>query len=555
MSTPAPRFLPATRRRAAPLIRLACVLLAALAGCAAPPPPTPPRAPLKLTLLHTNDHHGRFWANADGEYGMAARKTLVDRIRAEVKASGGQVLLLDGGDVNTGVPESDLTDAEPDFQGMNAIGYDAMAVGNHEFDKPPAVLAKQRGWSHFPMLAANIYGADGKRLFEPYKVFPVAGWRIAVLGLTTDDTRKMALPANLAGIEFRPPAAEAARLMPELRGQADMVIAATHMGHYPDARRGVNAPGDVEMARAVKGFDLIVGGHSQNPVCMKAENRRDEAYVPGTPCAPDRQNGAWIVQAHEWGKYLGRADFELDGGQVKLLRYALLPINLKQRQADGSKPPYTEAIPEDAALRALLAPFQAAGQDRLGLEVAQSDGVLDGDRERVRRQPTNLGLLVARAMRDKTGADLALMNAGGLRDSLPAGRISYRDVLKVQPFGNTVVTVQMGGAELLSYLQAAARMTPGSGAFAHLAGARLVIAGNALVEATVAGQPIDPARSYRLAVNNFTASGGDGYPKLSDHPGLVNTGFVDAEVLRSYLAAHSPLKVADFDPAGTVLRR
>ena len=539
---------PHATRHLGTLLILAGLLLA---SCASPPP----RQPLKLTVLHTNDHHGRFWTNGDGEYGMAARKTLIDRIRAEVKASGGQVLLLDGGDVNTGVPESDLQDAEPDFKGMNAIGYDAMAVGNHEFDKPPAVLAKQRTWTTFPMLAANIYGADGKRLFEPYKVFPIAGWRIAVMGLTTDDTRKMALPDNIAGIEFRAPAAEAATLMPELRAKADMVIATTHMGHYPNANRGVNAPGDVEMARAVKGFDLIVGGHSQNPVCMAAENVRNEAYIPGTPCAPDRQNGTWIVQAHEWGKYVGRADFELDAGQITLLRYALLPVNLKQRQPDGSKRTYTEPIPEDAALRAVLAPYQAVGQDRLGGEVAQADGVLDGDRERVRRQPTNLGLLVAMSMIDKTGADVALMNAGGVRDSLPAGRISYRDVLKVQPFGNTVVTVQMSGAELLSYLQAAARMTPGSGAFAHVAGARLLVQSNTLVDATVAGKPIDPARSYRLVVNNFTASGGDGYPKLSNLPGYVNTGFVDAEVLRGYLAARSPLKVADFDPAGTVVRR
>ena len=127
--------------------------LAALASCATPPAE---RAPLKLTILHTNDHHGRFWPNGDGEYGMAARKTLIDRIRAEVKAAGGELLLLDGGDINTGVPESDMQDAEPDVKGMNLIGYDASAVGNHEFDKSPDVLARQRSWAKFPLLAANI---------------------------------------------------------------------------------------------------------------------------------------------------------------------------------------------------------------------------------------------------------------------------------------------------------------------------------------------------------------------------------------------------------------
>lgn len=515
---------------------------------------TPERAPIRLTILHTNDHHGRFWPNSDGEYGLAARKTLIDRLRVEIKASGGHVLLLDGGDVNTGVPESDLQDAEPDFKGMNMLGYDAMAVGNHEFDKPPEVLAKQRQWLQFPMLAANIY-KDGKRMFEPYRVFERGGYRIAVMGLTTDDTQKMVLPANIVGIEFRKPADEAAKLLPELRAKADMVIAATHMGHYTDGRRGVNAAGDVEMARATQGLDLIVGGHSQNPVCMVAENRRNDAYVPGQACAPDRQNGTWIVQAHEWGKFVGRADFELRAGKVELLRYELLPINMKQRLPDGTRRTFAEPIVEDAALRAFLQPFQNAGQAKLGIEVGSADGVLDGDRDRVRKVPTNLGTLLARAMMDRTGADLAIMNSGGIRDSLPAGKLTYRDVLKVQPFGNQVCVVRMNGAELLAYLQAAAKMTPGAGAFPQTAGVRMIIVNNTLESATIGGQPIDPKREYRLSINNFTATGGDGYPKLIDHPGLINTGFVDAEVLRDYITRNSPLKTANFAPGDAVQRR
>jgi len=537
------------RRRLTPAV---AALAASLwvAGCAG----LAPRAPLRLTILHTNDHHGRFWPNADGEYGMAARKTLIERVRSEVTAAGGEVLLLDGGDVNTGVPESDLQEAEPDFKGMNMLGYDAMAVGNHEFDKPPAVLDKQRQWARFPLLSANIY-RDGQRMFEPWRIFERTGQRIAVIGLTTDDTQKMVLPDHIRGVEFRKPIDEVAKVLPEVRGQADMVIAVTHMGHYPDGNRGVNAPGDVEMARAVKGLDLIVGGHSQNPVCMAAENRRQAAYVPGTPCAPDRQNGTWIVQAHEWGKYLGRADFVIDGGKVELVSYALLPVNLMKPGADGTKTPYTEPIAEDAGVRAFLQPFQTAGQARLNVPVGAADGVLDGDRERVRRQPTNLGTLVARAMMDRTGADLAVMNSGGVRDSLPSGTISYRDVLKVQPFGNTVAVVQMSGTELLAYLKSAAAMTPGSGAFPQTAGVQMRIAGGQLEEVRIAGAPLDPLRSYRMALTNFTATGGDGYPRLANHPGYVDSGFVDADVLRAYIARRSPLKVADYGPGDAVTRR
>lgn len=539
----------------------AALLAALLAGCASKPAPAPaPRPPLKLTVLHTNDHHGRFWTNSDGEYGLAARKTLIDKVRAEVAAAGGQVLLLDGGDINTGVPESDLQDAEPDFKGMNLLGYDAAAIGNHEFDKPLIVLEKQRQWSKFPLLAANIYNkSTGQRMFEPYRVFERGGYKIAVMGLTTDDTSKMVMQSNIVNVEFRKPADEAAKLVPELRASkginADMVIAATHMGHYTDGKSGVNAPGDVEMARAVKGLDLVVGGHSQNPVCMLAENRRNDAYKPGEPCAPDRQNGAWIVQAHEWGKYVGRADFVIASGKVELVKYQLLPVNLKQRVSGQPPKLYGEAIAEDAAVREFLKPFQDNGQARLSVPVGETVGVFDGDRTRVRSQPTNLGLLIARSMMDRTGADLAIMNAGGVRDSLPAGKISYRDVLKVQPFGNQVSLVRLSGAELLKYLEAVAKMSPGSGAFPQTAGVQMLIEGGVLKEAKVAGQPIDARREYRLALNNFTAGGGDGYPKLSNHPGYVDTGLVDADVMRAFIAAGSPLKTADFVPPADIVRR
>jgi 5'-nucleotidase / UDP-sugar diphosphatase len=288
---------------------------------------------------------------------------------------------------------------------------------------------------------------------------------------------------------------------------------------------------------------------------MTAENVRNEAYVPGTPCAPDRQNGTWIVQAHEWGKYVGRADFTLGPEGLTLIRYALLPINLKQRAADGTRRTYAEPIPEDPAMKAFLQPYQDKGQASLGLEVGKTDGVFDGERNRVRSQPTNLGVFIARTMMEKAQADLALMNSGGVRDSLPAGTITYRDVLKVQPFGNTVAVVTLSGAELLQYLQAAAKMTPGSGAYPQVAGVKLRIANNTLESAEVGGRPIDPARSYRLAMMNFTASGGDGYPKLDKHPGYVNTGFVDADVLREAIAKKGVLKTADYEPGDAVVRR
>jgi len=289
-----------------------------------------------IIILHTNDHHGHFWRSEYGEYGLAAQKTLVDSIRQEVAAKGGSVLLLSGGDINTGVPESDLQDAEPDFRGMNMIGYDAMALGNHEFDNPMTVLRQQEKWAKFPFLSANIYQkSTGERLFKPWALFDRQGVKIAVIGLTTDDTARIGNPEFFTDIEFRKPAEEAKLVIDELKQKEkpDLIIATTHMGHYDDGEHGSNAPGDVEMARSLPegALTMIVGGHSQDPVCMAKDNQKQVDYVPGTPCAPDRQNGIWIVQAHEWGKYVGRADFTFRNGEMKLVNYQLIPVNLKKK--------------------------------------------------------------------------------------------------------------------------------------------------------------------------------------------------------------------------------
>ncbi len=540
-------------------LSLSLGLIIGLSGCAFSPTSGPEKnKTYKLTVMHTNDHHGRFWQNSDGEYGMAARKTVVDQIRRDVAQAGGHSLLIDGGDVNTGVPESDLQDAVPDFKGMNLLGYQAMAVGNHEFDKPLGVLKMQRDLAQFPMLSANIYEGS-ERMFAPYKVFDLGGLKVGVMGLTTEDTIRMAHPDNVGKLEFRSVIAEATKVVPELRRQVDVVIAATHMGHFENGQHGSNTTGDVEMARAVSGIDLVVGGHTQNPACMKAENVLDRAYVPGTACQPDRQNGAWIVQAHEWGKYVGRADFEYLNGEFKLVRYALIPINLKKpvKGADGKTTlvNYTEAIAEDRDMLALLSPYQKFGQDKLTVQIGSSDSRLEGDRATVRARPTNLGVLIGQAMMARTKADLAVLNSGGVRDSIPAGAITYKDVLKVQPFGNTVCTADLTGSELMQYLNAVAKMTAGSGGFPQFAGVELELVGGAVANARLNGKPLDLAKTYRLAVNNFQAAGGDGYPKLTGHPSFVNTGFVDADVLLNFIAARSPLRMADFDPGISVTRR
>lgn len=540
---------------------VALALLAAFALTTQPAQAYEKDKTYKITILHTNDHHGHFWRSEYGEYGLAAQKTLVDSIRKEVAQEGGSVLLLSGGDINTGVPESDLQDAEPDSRGMNLIGYDAMAVGNHEFDNPLTVLRQQEKWAKFPFLSANIYQkSTGERLFKPWAIFTRQDIKIAVIGLTTDDTAKIGNPEYFTDIEFRKPAEEAKVVIQELNmnEKPDVIIATTHMGHYDNGDHGSNAPGDVEMARSLPAGSLamIVGGHSQDPVCMASENKKQVNYVPGTPCAPDKQNGIWIVQAHEWGKYVGRADFEFRNGEMKMVNYQLIPVNLKKKVTwDNGKSErvlYTPEIAENPQMLSLLTPFQNKGKAQLEVKIGSVNGLLEGDRSKVRFVQTNMGRGILAAQIARTGADFGVMSGGGIRDSIEAGDITYKSVLKVQPFGNIVVYADMSGKEVVDYLTAVAQMKPDSGAYPQLANVSFVAKEGKLTDLKIKGEPVDPAKTYRMATLSFNATGGDGYPRIDNKPGYVNTGFIDAEVLKEFIQQNSPLDAAAFTPNGEV---
>lgn len=330
-------------------------LLALVAGCTTIAPREPDWQLGKeyhLTILHTNDHHGHFWKNSDGEYGMAARKTLVDNIREEVALNDGHLLLLSGGNINTGVPESDLQNAEPDFRGMHLLGYNAMALGNHEFDNPLSVLQQQQTWAGFPFLSANVFNKKtGEPLFDAYKIFQEGDLKVAVVGFTTDDTVKLGNPEYLQNIEVRSPIEIAKKLIPELQKQADIVIAVTNMGHYDNALHGENAPGDVTLARTVPGIDIIIGGHSQDPLFK-----------------PDVQNSTLIVQAHEWGKYVGQLDLIYKNGVISSSDYQLIPVNLKNKDATNDNQSQhrllNDKIDEDPDMLYLLTPYEARGKKR-----------------------------------------------------------------------------------------------------------------------------------------------------------------------------------------------
>ncbi len=458
---------------------------------------------------------------------MAARKTLIDQIRSEVEADGGKVLLLSGGDINSGVPESDLQNAVPDIKGMNLMGYDAMVVGNHEFDNPMKILHQQENLANFPFLSANTYDAStGRPLFDAFRLMDVGNMTVAIVGLTTQDTRKIGHPENVSRIDFKNPVRIASRLVPMIKEQADIVIALTHLGYFPEQQRPNAPPGDIELAKEVSGIDMIIGGHSRTALHK-----------------PEVVNNTWIMQAGENGNYLGRADFILKNGQLTLEKYELIPINPEGQE---------NSIKENQDMLNLLAPYQQRGQELTMATYGNLDQRMEGDRERLRSRPATLGVLVASSMMKKTYADLAVINAGSIRASLPQGPVSYRDILKVKPYNNFLAYINMSGREIRKYLEKVVSLPENTGAFAQFAGLELTIKGKQIAEIRIQGRPLRNNRKYRMVVNDFLAAGGDGYPVLKNHPGYVVTGYGSAEVLRWFIETQSPIKASNFAPEGII---
>lgn len=521
-----------------PIVALSLTLF--LTACQAPPQPTNTDTStdesIRFSLLHTNDHHGRFWPNRHGEYGMAARKTLVDEIRQQVSANDGFTLLLSGGDINTGVPESDLHQAEPDIIGMNLMGYDAMAVGNHEFDNSFEVIRKQQSWAQFPFLAANIYDDENNRPFEPYKLFQFKHVKIAVVGLITHTTASIANKKHIRGLNFTLPEKEASTLINELKKKVDVVIALTHMGH-----NHIDEGTDVVLARTVEGIDVIVGGHSSEVVCVDENNNTQKSYQPTQICHPANVNNTWIMQAEKWGKYLGRADFIIDDQGISLESYQLIPVNLKTSNKD-QRTWAGDYIEPDAQLERTLLPFQQHGQEALQRVVTITDQTLSRNQKGDTLSP--LGRLISQSYLNATNADIAIANAGGIRDNLYAGTVTRRDLLQVMPFANTIVTIELNGKALINYLNAI-KLIPNNPNRFQYSGFR-VLAPQNTIQLSQSSEFLDEEKIYRVALNNFMAAGGDHTPDMSNHPSYLDSGILVVDAVETALSRYQKISAENF---------
>ena len=348
---------------------------------------------------------------------------------------------------------------------------------------------------------------------------------MTIFGLTTEDTPKKSRPENSKGLTFKPAVEEAKTLVPTLRPKTDVLIALTHIGHYPDEKNGADAPGDVTLARSVPGIDLIVGGHTQKPLFE-----------------PDIQNNTIIVQAYEWGKYVGRVDLEFLDGKVTLKSYKLIPVNLKDSAVK---------IKADEKIEALLKPFKDKGDKSLLIEIGSADQEFIGKRDVVRAQETNLGNLVAKSFKEKFKANIGICNSGGIRDSIYPGKVTIETVLMVLPFAGEIVTTEMNGEELKKYIEfVVTNLTPGSGSFPQFSGVEIVLdkTTKKLKSLKIEGKDVAPEQKYVVALPEFIAAGGDKYPVVA----YRKYGYVDADVLKEYILKVKTLKASDYAPTGYV---
>ena len=484
---------------------LICGLLGLTLSCATVQKPLPETETheFHLVLLHTNDHHGHpakfFYPPGPDEGGLAARASLVKEIRRANK----NVLLLDAGDLNTGMPVSNLFHARPDIEGYNALGYDAMAIGNHEFDNPMVTLQWQESWAHFPFLSANIKTRDGRNLARPYIIKSFDGFRVAVFGLTTKRTEILGNQENIQDLVFEDEVAVARELVPRLREKADMVVALVHLGIY-----GRKDMGSERLASEVQGIDLIVDGHSHT--------RLD------TPLVVQHLGSDWktpIVQAWKYGLILGRVDLWVRDRKVVRLRFEPIPINLKEevKGPDGAKRiSYVgHEVKEDEAVLDSVAPYIRRADVALSEVVGVAEATFSNRESR--RQETALGDLVADSMLWKAkelGVDFAIQNGGGIRADLPEGNITKAMTYAMIPFNNRVVVLTMKGSDVQTLFDFIGEIRPGQGAFPQVSeGVRFTLnrTTGRCEDILIGGNPIDPSRNYRIVTNQYLATGGDGY--------------------------------------------
>ena len=489
-------------------------------------------AEYNLTILHTNDFHARFEPiskydgpcsaedNSEGKcFGGSGRlMTAIKEARERAENS----ILVDGGDQFQGTLFYTQYKGALAAEMMNQMGYDAMTVGNHEFDDGPEVLRGFMDAVQFPVLMSNADVSKEPLLADKLAkstVIEKGGEQIGLIGLTPQDTHELASPGD--NITFSDPVAA-------VQGEVDLltskgvnkIIVLSHSGY------GV----DQKVAAETTGVDVIVGGHT-NTLLSNTNERAEGPY-------PTMVGETAIVQAYAYGKFLGELNvtFDDDGNVVK---------------AEGEPLIMDAAVTEDQPTVDRIAEAAKPLEEIRNRVVAETAEAIDGERGSCRAQECSMGNLVADAMLDRVkdqGIDVAIANSGGLRASIDAGEVTMGEVLTVLPFQNTLSTFQVSGATLVEALEnGVSQHEEQAGRFPQVAGMSFAFdpkaePGSRISDVMVGGEPIDPEKTYGVVSNNYVRNGGDGYAMFKDADNAYDYGPDLADVTAEYLAKDGTYK-------------
>ncbi len=496
-----------------------------------------------LHILHVNDLHSRIESigptdsTCSTEYeaagacfgGVARLKTAIDAKRAALEAAGETVLVLDAGDQFAGSLFFTTFQGAAEVEFMNRIGFDAMMLGNHEFDLGPGPIVDFIKAAQFPVIFGNVDASADDRLAPLARdplILEVGGERIAIVGVLTTDTAEISSPGP--AVRFDPPLEYLRATIAAVEADGvKHIIALTHQG----------VTDDMALAAAAPGLDAIVGGHSHTLFSNTIEGA--ELPYPAMAAGPGGRLVP-VVQAGSYSKYLGHLTLTFDAEGVVT-------------EASGDTMLLDAGVSPDPEILARIEELGAPIEELKTRVVAEAREAIDGGRETCRAGECQMGNLVAEAMLDRVvgqGVTIALQNGGGLRASIDTGPVSMGEVLTVLPFQNTLATFDITGAGLVAALEnGVSQVEEGAGRFPQVAGLTFVwdasvapMAGrvsDVMVRDGEAWSPIDPGKTYSVVTNNFLRNGGDGYAVLRDEATSAYDFGPELEaVLADYLAAH-----------------
>ena len=448
--------------------------------------------PKHLTILHFNDLHGHLEAECHNNAcrGGAARiASVVKNVERENAPKGYKTILLFGGDAFSGTLISSEFKGEAEFRFFNAVGVDAMTLGNHEFDFGLAILEKRIQEAQFPVLSANTRFENSFRLLaKPTTIIADEnGPSVGLVGLISDKTPHMTKPKNVAGLVFVSPIKTAKRSLKEV-ADTNIHIALTHMG----------VKDDTKLAKKVRGIDVVIGGHDH--------------VSPDKYCRIVREIP--VCQTPANGNYLGRLDFEIDGKKIHLMKSELIPL--------------TENIPEDPKISLLVSDYSKKLDAKYGriLGEARSNFFMARGRE------SPVGDLVVDAMREAALTDIAFINSGGVRAPIQKGKVSLKNVAETLPFDNHLVTFEITGKQIQKILDFS--VSKKEAAFLQISGLSFRIENGKAKDVLINDAPLDPKKIYTATTVDFLMMGGDGYTMLKSLPSKTLDVLV-RDVLANYI--------------------